>query len=326
MTQFFKFCFILFLGCSTVTSAQDKKQQKEIKKLSEKACECTDDVSSALIKEEIIDKINFCITQAIVNEQMDESLKELKNIQKLLKETKWETRVENGDTVYVADKGSKSVILADKNFQEIQDYMMKNCKRMKTLIGSEDLASDKSYSSNPEAMKFYTEGNKYAEKGKNDKAIESYKKAVKADPEFAFAWDNLGLSYRKANNYEEAIKCYNKSLEVDPFGILPLQNLAVVYEYTKDYKAAAGTYSKLIESDSNNPEGYYGAGRAYYMAGDYEKGVDNMFKAFVIYTETRSPYASDAQNNLAFFYSDLKKQGKEKIFEDMAAKNKVDIK
>lgn len=315
----------LFLLIGVAVAGQDKKQEKEIKKLSEKACKCTDEISSGLIKDEIIEKINFCITQAIINEQMDESLKGLKDIQKLLKETKWEAKIKESDTIYVADEGSNNVILADKNFKEIQDYMMQNCKRMITLVNSNDLASDKSYSSNVEAMKFYNDGNKYAEKGKNEKAIECYVKAVKADPEFAFAWDNLGLCYRKVNNYEEAIKCYKKSLEVDPYGILPIQNLAVVYEYTKDYKAAAETYIKLIESDYNNPEGYYGAGRTYYTAGEYEKGVDNMFKAYVIYSETKSPYVNDAAKNLSFFYKDLKDKGKENIFKEMAKKNNVNL-
>jgi len=318
--------FVVILLFVSITSfAQDKKQVKEIKKLSEKACGCIDSVASNLIKNEIIEKINLCITQAIINEQLDESLVGLKDIQKLLKEAKWETSLESGDTIFLPDTGQKNVIFADKNFKEIQDYMVTNCKRMKALINSEDLASDKSYSSNPEAYKYYSEGTKYAEKGKNEKAIESYKKAVKIDPEFAFAWDNLGLCYRKTNNYQEAIKCYNKSLEIDPYGILPLQNLAIVYEYQKDYKAAAATYVKLIESDYNNPEGYYGAGRAFYMSGDYEKGVDNMFKAYIKYTETKSPYVNDAANNLAVFYNELKEKGKEKIFEDIAKKNNVSL-
>jgi len=314
---------LLFAGMAAV--AQDKKQQKEIKKLSEKACKCLDDVASDLIKNEVLENINSCITQAIIDEQLDASLTGLKNVQKLLKENKWETKIKNGDTVYVSGSGKENIIFADKNFKEIQDYMVQNCKRMKVLINSEDLASDKSYSSNPEAYKYYLEGTKYEEKGKHEKAIESYKKAVKIDPDFAFAWDNMGICYRKINNYDEAIKCYNKSLEVDPYGILPLQNLAVVYEYQKDYKSAAETYAKLIKSDYNNPEGYYGAGRAYFFAGDYEKGVDNMFKAYIKYTETKSPYVDDAAKNLAGFYSDLKKMGKENIFEEMAKKNNVSL-
>jgi cytochrome c-type biogenesis protein CcmH/NrfG len=36
------------------------------------------------------------------------------------------------------------------------------------------------------------------------------------DPEFAFAWDNLGISYRRLNNYDKAIDAYSKSIAIDP--------------------------------------------------------------------------------------------------------------
>jgi cytochrome c-type biogenesis protein CcmH/NrfG len=39
------------------------------------------------------------------------------------------------------------------------------------------------------------------------------KKAVQ-DPEFAFAWDNLGISYRRLNNYDKAIDAYSKSIAI----------------------------------------------------------------------------------------------------------------
>lgn len=317
-------CIMAILCLNVLTaSAQDRKERREIKKIANSACNCSEKISATISKDEIIDQMNSCITSAIINAQMGD-IADLKNIRKLLKDAKMD--VKNGDTTFVVSSDSKKIILADKNFREVQQYLMQKCKKVQLLIKSEDMLSDKSMSSNPEALKHYKEGEGYAEKDKTEKAIESYKKAVALDPEFAFAWDNMGLCYRKLDKYDDAIRCYKKSLEVDEYGIMPLQNMAVVYEYRKDYKEAAAVYAKLIEGYPDNPEGYYGAGRAYYMSGDYTNGVDYMFKAYLLYREVKSPYVTDAENSLSAFYNDLKEKGKESIILDAAKKNNIEFK
>lgn len=193
-------------------------------------------------------------------------------------------------------------------------------------MSSNNQLLDYSMSKNKKALAQYEEGVAYEAKEMYDMAIVSYSKAVKIDSKFSFAWDNLGLCYRKRGNYKEAIKCYEKSLELDPKGTMPLQNIAVAYEYLKDYKNSSLTYEKLIALHPDNPEGYFGAGRVFYLNENYEKGVDYMFKAFKLYNETRSPYVSDAQQNLQYYYGDLEKKGKLNIFKDAAKNNKIDIK
>lgn len=248
---------------------------------------------------------------------------DLKDIKKLTKEAK--VSIKDGDTTVVVNKELSQTIIADKNFQEIQQYMMESCPRMKALVASNDMLSDKSLSKNAEALKLYYEGEQLGKKDKYEKAIACYKKAVALDPEFAFAWDNMGMAYRKMMNLDEALKCYKKSLEIDPYGTMPLQNSAIVYELKKDYKNAGDTYLKLIEMEPDNAEGYYGAGRAFYFNEEYDKGCDYMFKAYVIYSETRSPYLKDAENVLNAFYADLKEKGKLDIIKAAAKKNNINM-
>ncbi|MFP9100336.1 tetratricopeptide repeat protein [Flavobacterium sp. RHBU_24] len=316
--------FIVSGFSTTLVSAQQANQKKFIKKAAKEACTCTDGISSTIGKEEVVEQLNSCITAAIIKQQLYSTFNDLKDIKKLIKDVK--VSVKDGDTTFVVGDDTEKVIIADKNFREIQDYMMKNCKGLKNLVASNDMLSDKSLSANPEAMKVYHEGEDYFKKQKLEKAAEKFKAAVKLDPEFAFAWDNLGLTYRYMGNYDEALKCYRKSLEVDPYGTMPLQNIAIVYEYKKDYKQAAAAYDKVIEAEPDNPEGYYGAGRAYYFAEDYEKGCDYMFKAYKLYGELKSPYMGDAEKNLGAFWNDLKEKGKENIFNDAAKANGVEIK
>jgi tetratricopeptide (TPR) repeat protein len=309
---------------TTLGFAQDAKEKKFIKKVAKEACKCSENISSTVGKEEVVEQLNSCITTAIVIQQMDKAFADLKDIKKLISEAK--VSVKNGDTTVVVSKDAENVIIADKNFREIQDYMMENCKGLKNLVASNDMLSDKSLSKNPEAMKVYHEGEEYFKKQKLEKAAEKFKKAVEIDPHFAFAWDNLGLTYRYLGNYDEALKCYKKSLEVDPYGTMPLHNIAIVYEYKKDYKQAASAYEKVIDTDSEKPEGYYGAGRAFYLAEDYVKGCDYMFQAYLKYSEQKSPYLKDAESTLSSFYNDLKQKGKLQIILDAAKKYKIDLK
>ena len=302
----------------SLATAQDKKEQKkelkEIKKLGNTACDCTDKIETTISKDEIVEEINKCITGVIISKQMEVTMKDMKELLKKAVASSKDTVVGNAESI---------TLYADKNFREIQDYMMKNCPSTKKLMNSEDMLSDKSYSENPEALKYFKDAEGYEERSKYEKAIELYKKAVAIDAQFAFAWDNMGLCYRKANNYDEAIKCYQKSLEVDPYGLMPLQNMAVAYEYKKDYVEAAKTYKRMADKYPDNPEGFFGAGRAFYLSGDYEKGVDYMFKAYKLYKEVKSPYVSDAEKNLGGFWNDLKDKGKENIFTEAAKINGV---
>lgn len=111
-----------------------------------------------------------------------------------------------------------------KYYYELERYMMANCNSLKTKIASNEKQSAKSFSKNKKALKFYSKGLDESTKENYDKAVEYFEKAVNEDPEFAFAWDNLGVNYRRLNNYDKAIESYKKSLEIDPYGLMPLQN------------------------------------------------------------------------------------------------------
>jgi tetratricopeptide (TPR) repeat protein len=157
-------------------------------------------------------------------------------------------------------------------------------------------------------------------------AVVHFESALKIDPLFAFAWDNLGLSYRKLNNYDKAIEAYNSSLKVDPNGLTPLQNIAVAYEFKKQYDKAIDAYERLSKVDKDNPEVYYGMGRLYVVyLEDYENGLQNLCKAYNIYTDQKSPYRTDAESMISMAYREMKKQGKEKRFTEILKENHINV-
>jgi tetratricopeptide (TPR) repeat protein len=212
-----------------------------------------------------------------------------------------------------------------KVYSIIQKKLLNVCPYLKELLMTNNQKFDNSYSDKKKARAFYLEGEKHFDSGKYDLALVEYNKAVKADPKFAFAWDNLGICYRKLNRYKEAVKCYDESLKLDPKGTVPLQNKAVALTLLEDHKGAAETYMKLVEYYPDDAEGYYGAGRSFFFNKDYEKGLEYIFQAYIIYKNTDSPYVHDAQTNIAAFYKEMKDKNQLAIFDKAAKKYNIQI-
>ena len=292
-----------------------KKTAGLLKELSENGCKCIDSIETYNIeKQDISKEINRCIDAQAGAYQMGSKLMEIDLSTKL-------ATTKNIDININMDANSEDY---KKYYYEMERYMMDNCKSLKAKVASSDLENFYSVSKNPEARKLYSKGEKASEKGNYKEAITYFKKALKVDSLYAFAWDNIGLCYRKLNNYPEAIYAYNRSLELDALGIMPLQNIAVAYKYNKEYDKAIASYERLAELDSKNPEVYYGIGETYslYM-NEYEKGLENMCKAYNLYIKQKSPYRSDAEKVIGMIYTEMKKQGKETRFNEILKENNI---
>ncbi len=204
---------------------------------------------------------------------------------------------------------------------------MSNCEHLQLVIASNEKQSDKSVSKNEESMRYYTLGVQEAKDGNHARAIEYYQEALRIDPNFAFAWDNIGIAYRRLNQYDKAIEAYNKSLELDPYGMMPLQNIAIAYQYKKEFKKAIEAFEKLGKVHPGNPEVYYGIGHIYaYDLLEYEKALDYACKAYLIYIEQGSPYRSDAEQMIWILFENMKKEKNEKKFYKILKKHNINVK
>jgi tetratricopeptide (TPR) repeat protein len=210
------------------------------------------------------------------------------------------------------DKDSK----AHKQFYyDIERWLKDSCKTLNVVINSNDIEREKSFSNNPEATNAYNKGVILMSDENYTDAIPWFEKAVSLDSEFAFAWDNLGISYRKMNNLGKAEAAYKSSLKVDPGGKTPLQNLAVVYQMQNKSDEAIATYKEILKYYPDDPEVFYGIAMVYFnVKKDMEKALDNMCAAYNIYVEQKSPFRSDAEKVINMIYSQLKKENKEDVF------------
>ena len=67
-------------------------------------------------------------------------------------------------------------------------------------------------------------GIKVAQKGLWREAIYRWERAVKVDPSYAAAYNNLAVAYEHEGQFEKARKAYDKAAELDPNNAMVRQN------------------------------------------------------------------------------------------------------
>ena len=310
MERYFKNILIVAL---ILLSNATFSQEKEIsRKILDSSCECISKISVSLDDLEKNTEIKSCINTASIQGQ-------IKGISSQL-------GIEADGKVNLDSVAKNDIIIeTDKDYEIIREKLLNDCPAVRALLNANESLFENSVSDKKSALKFYTNGQDFDKKEQYDKAIAEYKKAVKKDPKFAFAWDNMGLCYRKTGNFQAAIDCYKKSLALDPKGTVPLMNMGVAYGFLKDYVNAAAAYKQYIEYYPGDPEGYYGAGRMLFFAGDAENGLDNLFQAYLLYKQMDSPYVHDAENNISVIYKDMKDKNQLDIFKKVAKKYNINI-
>jgi len=310
--------FTLFFISYSICNAQDN----EIVEIAEEACLCINEIEVAQENELKYEEIETCITSTITSAEIKKSMISLREkVEDTLSKIQDFSAV---DTLNIPD--AKNIIIdTSKNYKLIEEYLLRNCPSMEILMMDDSSAQENSVSTNDKSIYYYNIGQDNYNVENYEAAIENYKKAVKEDKNFAFAWDMLGLSYRKVGEYKNAIKSYEKSLKIQPNGRVPLMNMPIAYQYLKKYDKAIEGYQEFSEIFPEDPEGYYGIARIYYEISDYENALDNMMKAYIIYNQNSSPYARDAEQNLSVYYNDLKEAGNLDLFNKMAEKHNIKI-
>jgi tetratricopeptide (TPR) repeat protein len=269
------------------------------------------------------EEIKDCIMAGIMKDQVNNTLlKQLEKIKDTLEKTEDLKKI---DSLNIGGGDKNITIIVDENYDEIEEYLLRNCNAVKKLLMTSDTKHKNSVSDKDKALEYYNEGVEYSQKGEYENAVVAYRKAVKKDKKFAFAWDNLGLTYRKLENYKASIKAYKKSLKLDPKGRVPLMNLPIAQSYLKKYDDAIESYQKLIEIYPEDPEGYYGISRMYMETKQYEEALDHVMKSYIMYKELKSPYHKDAQSIIVMLYGIMKKEDMMDTFSKVAKKYNINI-
>ena len=145
-----------------------------------------------------------------------------------------------------------------------------------------------------------------------EKAVESFSKAIDLDPGFTQAYAALGAAYDKRGQYDKAIDSCNEALEIDPINATAYNNRGIAFRNKGQHDKAIADYDKALEIDPNFAESYNGRGNVYVSTGEYDKAIADYNKALEInpgyvkaYADRGTTYGHKGQYDKAI--ADLKK-------------------
>jgi tetratricopeptide (TPR) repeat protein len=149
---------------------------------------------------------------------------------------------------------------------------------------------------------YYNYGLVYLALEQPELAAEHFKQALRKDPNYSAAKNNLGLAYGAMGQWEKAIPIFEELaanlLYVNPQQ--PMLNLGWIYFNKKEYEKSAGYYRKAIEYQSDYAQAWRGLGRTYLAMGRINEAAQALEKAVEI-----APFFAGAMLDLGQAYMAL---------------------
>jgi len=149
-----------------------------------------------------------------------------------------------------------------------------------------------------------------------ERQIQDYTQAIRIDPNYASAYYNRGLAYRKQNRIDDAITDYTTALRIEQKHDI-YNNRGVAYEKKGDIEKALSDYSNALRIKPDYAMAYYNRGNVYSDQGKSELALRDYADAI----RFNSKYI-DAYFNRALLF---KKMGqKEQAISDFRTVLKLD--
>ncbi len=158
-------------------------------------------------------------------------------------------------------------------------------------------------------------GASYRQIGNLDKAEDAYRKAIKSNPNFIDALNNLGAVLKEKGDLLGAKEVLNRAIGKDPKFPEALNNLGNVLSDLGDYKAAETAYEKALGLKPDYPEAQNNLGVALKNSGLLKKAQTCFEEALKLW-----PNYVEACNNLGTTFFELGQYEKAKCFFDKSVK------
>lgn len=123
------------------------------------------------------------------------------------------------------------------------------------------------------AIKLYEKANKFYLKSKHIDAVNHYRKAIKALPQFPEAYSNLGNVLKDMGRHSEALNAYQQALKFYPDHPLILNNLGNMYQLTGKSVTALKYFDKAISIEGKFADAYSNKGNVLKEMGDLEQAL-----------------------------------------------------
>jgi len=133
--------------------------------------------------------------------------------------------------------------------------------------------------------------------GYHKEAMPHLEAALQIKPEYAEAYNNLGLVYKEQGSYDQATKSFAKAIKYKKRYFEAINNIATMYERKGDYNTAIKIFENVLKRKPDYAEAHSNLGIVYQKKGQLEQAKEHFRKALQI-----EPHHVEAHNNLGVWY------------------------
>jgi tetratricopeptide (TPR) repeat protein len=90
-----------------------------------------------------------------------------------------------------------------------------------------------------------------------ESAVDAYERVLAIEPDYAAAWNNLGLLQHRMGHYDKARDCYEAALEADQACPQAAFNLGSLHEDLGDFPGAIQWYRRALELDADYADAHF---------------------------------------------------------------------
>jgi len=116
-------------------------------------------------------------------------------------------------------------------------------------------------------------------------SIESFKKAVKLDPQFAPALLLLGAAYIQLRAWQDAQSAFEKAAKLEPANPQALLGLGVVLNAEQDFSGAEKTLEHSLQLNPKSAEAQYELGKCFWGMGKWQEAEPHAAQAIAMNKE-----------------------------------------
>ncbi len=144
-------------------------------------------------------------------------------------------------------------------------------------------------------------------------AIETYEKALVAQPRDYRVYNKLGIAYHHLTKLSEAKRHYQRAIKLNKRFFHAHNNLGTVYYAERRHKKAAKTYRKALKISPGSASIHSNLGTAYFRRGKYKKASEEFLTALQL-----DPMVFDARGTFGTLLQERSVQDRAKYYYYMA--------
>lgn len=157
---------------------------------------------------------------------------------------------------------------------------------------------------NKKAVGYYNQGKELQALGKLIEAAQVYRKAIKKQPKFVEAHNNLGNVLVDLERFEEAIKYYRKAVDLTPQNPMLLNNMGNALQLQGENEKAIKWLNRAIKKDPDYGDAYNNLGHALSDLGEIDQAISAFRKSIQINPGNEKAYRDLAKNKKFSDYDD----------------------